>query len=598
MEQAPHSTRRRTLQACKICRRRKTKCDGTKPRCRQCRSRNADCSWDESLGGLDVREGGRLPHSLSPASVGHVAYSPDSSPFSAHQPNISLRRSFDLFYEIYLQTVFCSFLHKSTYEKDPDKTPFLTSAIICLVSRHLKPSEVQEDFGLATGADLCQHYTTIANDWAKGSIFTPSVVNIQANLVLALSELLNRSGSSHWMLAGTAIRMAQIMRLNKEYHERTSEREQEIRRRTFWACVMIDRLFGFILTKPLAIFMDSTAVYLPSSEAGLLYEEASRGLTLSALESFSGLSSDVGILPYFVKTVVLWGDHCIFYICNKRFIDPLPPTDSNSAFFKSHYALCNWETALPASMRWTARNYEIQSSIGNGHTFVAMHFLIRSSHCVAHQTYLPHLDGTTIILDSTDAAGWSLLFREPTLASTCVENALLVGKMLTDLYGAGGISVQHLQSAWVAASLLSVASTFMWILYANDAEFSTEQNKSAVEGYLELIQRLLVSWKSDHRLVRAWIKTIDDMHSIYRAAYLGQVPVESDENLDSSENETLDVSAEFRPQSGDGFVPLSTARDIHSVLRLIMGDSTANRPMARSVWMLFIGMAPLVGRPY
>ncbi|CAG9982836.1 unnamed protein product [Clonostachys byssicola] len=129
--------------------------------------------------------------------------------------------------------------------------------------------------------------------------------------------------------------------------------------------------------------------------------------------------------------------------------------------------------------------------------------------------------------------------------------------MLMDLYEAGGISVQHLQSAWVAASLLSVASTFMWILYANDAEFSTEQNKSTVEGYLELIQRLLTSWESDHRLVRAWIKTIDDMHSIYRAAYLGQVPVENDENLDSSENENLDVSVEFRPQSGDGFVPLS-----------------------------------------
>lgn len=435
--------------------------------------------------------------------------------------------------------------------------------------------------------------TLIISAIAKGFL---AVQNIQGNLVLALSELLNRSGSSHWMFAGTAIRMSQIMRLNKEYHETATQMEQEIRRRTFWACTMLDRLLAFVLTKPLGISMESTAVFLPGSDAALTYQDASRGLTLSTLASFAGLSSDVGILPYFVKTTVLWGNICAFYICHKRFADPAAPTDPNSSFFKNHYELCQWESALPRKMAWTAQNYEIHSANGNGCTFVSMHFLIRSSHCVAHQTYLPHLDGTSVILDGVDAAGWPLLFREPDLISTCVTNALMVGKMLSQLMKAGGQSLDHLRSVWVAASLMSVACTFMWLLYANDAEFSVPENKANAEKYLDLTRQLFSSWNSDHSLVQAWITTIDDMHVIYRAAYLGQTPdewerFEASRTVDCEGNDhpgEHDGSTNgFRPRPGDGFVPISTARDMYSALRLIMGDSTVPRPLARSVWMCF-----------
>ncbi|KAM6512347.1 hypothetical protein FSOLCH5_010062 [Fusarium solani] len=48
---------------------------------------------------------------------------------------------------------------------------------------------------------------------------TVIIAHIQGYLVLAVAELLAGSGSRHWMYAGIAIRMAQIMRLNKDYHQ-------------------------------------------------------------------------------------------------------------------------------------------------------------------------------------------------------------------------------------------------------------------------------------------------------------------------------------------------------------------------------------------
>lgn len=68
------------------------------------------------------------------------------------------------------------------------------------------------------------------------------------------------------MYAGAAIRMAQIVRLNKEYHQSHSLKDQETRRRTFWAFVLVDKLLAY--------------------------------LTLRSIESFARFPSDVGILPY------------------------------------------------------------------------------------------------------------------------------------------------------------------------------------------------------------------------------------------------------------------------------------------------------------
>lgn len=120
------------------------------------------------------------------------------------------------------------------------------------------------------------------------SVLILVLLNIQANLILALSELLSDNGSSHWMYAGTAIRMAQIMRLNKEYHSSHPEQEREIRRRTFWACLQIDRLLAFSLVKPRTLSLRNVNISLPGNDISLAYGEKTRGVTLDTLATFDG----------------------------------------------------------------------------------------------------------------------------------------------------------------------------------------------------------------------------------------------------------------------------------------------------------------------
>src|SRR5699024_7868040 len=97
-----------------------------------------------------------------------------------------------------------------------------------------------------------------------------TVSNIQGNLILAQAELLSNSGSRHWLFAGTAIRMAEVMRLNKDFHQKHSPKDQEIRRRTFWACLLFDRALAYFLAKHRAVNLENVDIPVPDSDLSLV----------------------------------------------------------------------------------------------------------------------------------------------------------------------------------------------------------------------------------------------------------------------------------------------------------------------------------------
>lgn len=150
------------------------------------------------------------------------------------------------------------------------------------------------------------------------------VTHIQANLVLALAELLSSSGSRHWLFTGTAIRMAEIMRLNKEFHQKHSYREQEIRRRTFWACLMFDRALAYFLGKHRTVNEESVSISVPGTDLSMLYQEETRGVTLASLAAYAR-PSDLGLTSYFIKTIILWSDLADFAAYSRRRLEKHPP---------------------------------------------------------------------------------------------------------------------------------------------------------------------------------------------------------------------------------------------------------------------------------
>ncbi|KAJ9156256.1 Zinc finger transcription factor 1 [Pleurostoma richardsiae] len=579
----------RTPQACGLCRRRKTKCDGIRPRCGHCRSKNLSCFWSAPGAPYDA---GVLTSELL-GTVQQTAASPSPSASTPELEPQGLQLCLDLFFERHFASDFCSFDHRPDFEQKCRQDPLLSSSVVSLCGRYVQPQDAQTLFGLSSSHEVSRHYTHRARSLAKMASDEPSVSHIQANLILAMAELLSNSGSRHWLFAGTAIRMAEIMRLNKEFHQKHSLKEQEIRRRTFWACLLFDRALAYLLAKHRTINLENVSITVPGTDLSLIYQEETRGLTLSSLADYRR-PSDLGLSPYLIKTVCVWSEMADFAMYSRRHQDAYPPTDSRSMFFIRNAALQAWIDSLPPSLLWSAQSYKNQCVLGQGRPFVAMQLLLRSASCVAHQCYLPHLTIYTKLVNLVDAAGLSYLHREQTVIEACVANAFKFGEMLDHLMSPEqGDDKSLLQTIWVASSVLIVANTFLWLQYAEDDICMGQGVRQKAEHYFDLVHQLVSSWVSDWKAAGQWLVALNVMHDLYKAAYLGEV----DEKIlsqDSREpgHEDDDSASDFRPQPGDGYPSLISLPNLQASVKFATCDTSARSISLKSIWLQLSGGWP------
>ncbi|KAL2111011.1 hypothetical protein VUR80DRAFT_421 [Thermomyces stellatus] len=393
-----------------------------------------------------------------------------------------------------------------------------------------------------------------------------AVTHIQGNLVLAQAELLSNSGSRHWLFSGAAIRMAEVMRLNKDFHQKHSPKEQEIRRRTFWACLLFDRALAYFLVKHRTIDLGNVGIPVPDSDVSLVYQEGTRGVTLDDLASYPR-PSDLGLSPYLIKTVCLWSSLNDF---------------------------AAWVGALHPSLRWSRDSFSTHCALGNERSFVAMHFLLRSAACVAHQCYLPHLAMYTQLVDLVDAAGWSYLHREQSLIDVCVSNALQIGEMLSDLMDPEGDNIRgSLQTIWVASSTLIAANTLLWLRYAQDEAYSDEGTQKKAQAYFDLIEKLISSWSDEWDSAKQWLMALNVMHALYKAAYLGEL---HEHILSPGSNPSTpadnDASDDFRPQPGDGYPSFMNLPNLQACIKFATGDTSVRSIDIQAAWLQLSGGWP------
>lgn len=425
-----------------------------------------------------------------------------------------------------------------------------------------------------------------------------SVVNIQANLILATSELLSNSGARHWLFTGTAIRMAEIMRLNKDFHQSHSLRHQEVRRRVYWACLLLDRMLAYLLAKHRTIDLDTVSIALPDADTALVYQDETRGVTLANLAE-QRRPSDLGLVPYLIKSVCLWSEMADFAVYSRRRLDWYPPTDPRSNIFTNHQALRSWCDVLPTGLRWSIDNFRNQKALGQQRTFVAMHLLLQSASCAAHQCYLPQLTTYTRLVDLVDAAGWSYLHRDEALISTCVTAALDLGSILETVIAEGEGS--SLQIIWAASSILIAANTFLWLQYADDARFANEESRNRAKTYFALVQDLMRSWSPSWKAAKQWLVALGVMHDLYKAAYLGEInnhimdgSAVSDHRGDEDDGDEVEEEEgeDFRPQPGDGYPSVISLPNLQASVKFATGDTSAKSISVQSIWLQLSGGWP------
>jgi len=242
-----------------------------------------------------------------------------------------------------------------------------------------------------------------------------SVERVQAFLMLGLYEWSQTQpktgGLAAWMYVGTAIRMAQALGLSggdkedgKTFRSRVQNPAKaiappsqvmitmEIRRRTMYSCLILDRLLGCGKGRAFAIRSEDLLIQLPCSEIAFdLSEPVYTGFLKPTAEDKARAPVNDSVLGRFIRLVDIWGDISKWSFAGGRFTEEHPPWSPLSQFYQLRVKLDTFYGELPELFRWSSSNYYKHENHQASSGYVSMHLLGAVCRIMLHREYIPFI---------------------------------------------------------------------------------------------------------------------------------------------------------------------------------------------------------------
>ena len=234
----------------------------------------------------------------------------------------------------------------------------------------------------------------------------PNIAILTATLILGLHEFGTCKGGSSWMFAGMATRMAHALQLHRELdHDplgkengkknELSFTDREIRRRTMWACFMMDRFTASGTERPMYSDEEDIKVQLPIEESKFQMEFAGPTETLNgeandlSSPTPSDLAANMGVAAYMVRAIALWGRVVKHTNMGGKEKDRLPVWDANSRFMKLKRSAADLSAHLPPNLKYNEDNLKSHSAQKLANQFIFLHVSLNQIYLVLHRFAVP-----------------------------------------------------------------------------------------------------------------------------------------------------------------------------------------------------------------
>jgi hypothetical protein len=377
------------------------------------------------------------------------------------------------------------------------------------------------------------------------------------------------------MYIGHSIRMSQGMRLRREFNQRLRPREKERRRRTFWACVTMDRLASYWCNRPPTIQLHGISIRLPMAEAAYAFDEESVAPTIDLVLQGANFESLSGLLQHFVVAVALWGQLSGEYALGGRATAKDSPMNPLSEIHRFHRVLLEYQQYLPASLKWSEESFRAHRSLGQGQLFVNLHWVIHHGLFVIQQEYLPQFDpfGNVDIGDiGFDHAGIPFNYRDEDAVTTCLQNARAISSISRGLSRTDDPAHHDIfQSTFAACALMSAAQVYLWGHFVEQHTREYSQCTPFLEDFTLLLDTHR-TWSSNWRVCEGFVESLELLKMLYECAYgATQISTEkgSDNSGDSNQIECGETSS-AQPSEGAGLPdPTTTNQRLYYQIRAI-----------------------------
>ncbi|KAK3332531.1 fungal-specific transcription factor domain-containing protein [Cercophora scortea] len=240
-----------------------------------------------------------------------------------------------------------------------------------------------------------EEWASAARDILTKRYEWPNITILTCLLILGLHEFGTCHGGRSWSLGGQAIRMAFALQLHKDLEHdplrlagktQLSFIDREIRRRTMWACFLMDRFNSSGTDRPTFIREETLKIPLPIKEKNFQYDMPGPTETLSGQVLGPYSDSDLvearenlGVAAWMIKAIALWGRIIGYLNQGGKELDPHPMWNPESEYTKLIKQTDDLVSDLPESLAYTPENLHLHETDNMANQFLFLHISIQQN---------------------------------------------------------------------------------------------------------------------------------------------------------------------------------------------------------------------------
>lgn len=229
--------------------------------------------------------------------------------------------------------------------------------------------------------------------------FEPNITILTVMLILGLHYFGTCEGGLSWSFGGQAMRMAYALQLHRELDRdplgRTKDKaselsftDREIRRRTMWACFLMDRFNSSGTERPSFGNEEYLHIQLPINESCFQLEIPGATESLDGgvpnpvspgLGQISDPKENMGVAAYVIRAVALWGRIVKYLNLGGKEKDPHPLWSPQSNFADLRKQVEILQNSLPSLLEFNPENLQNHAAERVANQFLYLHIIIQQN---------------------------------------------------------------------------------------------------------------------------------------------------------------------------------------------------------------------------
>ncbi|KAL9600553.1 MAG: hypothetical protein Q9219_003099 [cf. Caloplaca sp. 3 TL-2023] len=306
-------------------------------------------------------------------------------------------------------------LHKPSFMRRlraGNAPPVLVLAICAIAARFSTHPQLSSEPAFLRG----EEWAGPARDIALRCYDQPSISILIVLLILGLHEFGTCQGGRSWMFCGMAMRMAYALQLHRELdHDplgrkgdadpKLSATDREIRRRTMWACFMMDRFNSSGTERPTCSSEEHIKIQLPNKEFNFHNEIPGATETLDGEKPSSALHDldqeadpreNMGVASYIVRIIALWGRVIRYLNLGGKESDKRNLWHPESHFSELNQQVKDFKASLPSNLQYGADNLAIYAAEKHANQYLFLHISYYQVVLFLHRYAIPTKPGVNM----------------------------------------------------------------------------------------------------------------------------------------------------------------------------------------------------------